>query len=283
MKTKKLMLFAFRLAVVIALASVAALPAAAQDRDDHRDHLRGWERECSLRTLHGGYGIFVQGTLVAAPYYPFVVSGLFTYDGEGNVSGTYNQSVGGGISAGTAEGTYQVNPDCTYSAELTLSNGSVVHRVGTITGEGMQQEIHIVYTDPTSVAFGTLKKTPERCSLETLKGDYALFGQGTIFLSATSSIARATAGILTFDGAGNFSGEATGNTNGTSAQGGVIGTYAVSPECEVSAEITVTSGPNQGLVLDEAGSVTGEGESKEIHDIFTTAHWVFTDTLKKQR
>ena len=53
--------------------------------------------------------------------------------------------------------------------------------------------------------------------------------------------------------------------------GAFTGTYAVTPECEVSAGITVTSGPNQGLHLDEAGSVTGEGESKEIHDIFTTA------------
>jgi len=276
MKSKKLLL----LAVAIALASVATLPLAAQDRDDYRDHPRGWARECSLRTLHGGYGIFVQGTLVAAPYYPFVVSGLFTYDGEGNVSGTYNQSVGGGISAGTAEGTYQVNPDCTYSAELTLSNGSVVHRVGTITGEGMQQEIHILYTDSSSVAFGTLKKIRERpCSLETLKGTYALFGQGTIFTSATTSIARATAGILTFDGAGNFSGEDTGNTNGTSAPGTFTGTYAVTPDCGVSAVIYASN----GLVLNEEGSITGEGEFREIHDIFTTAHWVFTDTLKKQR
>ena len=147
MKLKKLLLFAFRLAVAIAIASVATLPLAAQDRDD-RDHHRDHRRECSLRTLHGRYGIFVQGTVLAVPSVhpalPFVVSGIFTYDGEGNVSGTYNQSVGGGISTGAAAGTYQVNPDCTYSAELTLPDNSVVHRVGTITGEGMLQEIHIL-------------------------------------------------------------------------------------------------------------------------------------------
>ena len=192
-------------------------------------------------------------------------------------------TVGGQITPGTAEGTYQVNPDCTYSAELTLPNGSVAHRVGTITGEGMEQEIHILYTDPSSVAFGTLKKTPRgECPVKTLKGDYALFGEGLIFVSATSSVPRATAGLLTFDGEGNFSGTATGNTNGTSALGAFTGTYAVTPDCGVSAEIHVTSGPNAGLVLNEEGSITGEGEFKEIHDIFTTTHWVFTDTLKKQ-
>ena len=168
----------------------------------------GWARECSLETLKGAYGIFVQGTLlVTSPQLPFVVSGIFTYDGAGNVSGTYTQSVGGGISTGTAAGTYQVNSDCTYSATLTTPVG-VGHRAGTITGEGMQQEIHILYTDPISVAFGTLKPTPQGgCSLETLKGSYALFGQGTILPPGAPPILRATAGILTFDGAGNFSGE----------------------------------------------------------------------------
>ena len=217
----------------------------------------------------------------AHPALPFVVSGIFTYDGEGNVSGTYNQSVGGGISTGDGRGTYQVNPDCTYSAELTLPDGSVAHRVGTITGEGMLQEIHILYTDPPSVAFGTLKKIRERpCSLKTLKGPYALFGQGTIVPPAPASpLADATAGILTFDGEGNFSGEDTANINGTSAPVTFTGTYVVTPDCAVSADIYASSGRH----LTEAGSITGEGEFKELHDIFTTAGWVFTDTLKKQR
>jgi hypothetical protein len=264
----------------LGVTTVATLPLAAQDRD----HLSNWAKECSLRTLHGRYGIFAQGTLLATsahPAYPFVVSGIFTYDGEGNVSGTYNQSVGGGISTAlTAEGTYQVNPDCTYSAELTTPAG-VVHRVGTITGEGMLQEIHILYTDSSSVAFGTLKKIRERpCSLATLKGAYALFGQGTILPPAPASpLADATAGILTFDGEGNFSGEDTANINGTSAPVTFTGTYAVTPDCGVSAVIYASN----GHTLQEEGSITGEGEFKEIHDIFTTAGWVFTDTLKKQR
>jgi hypothetical protein len=287
MKSRRLLLFVFWLAVAGALAAVTTLPLAADDRDDHRDHGKDWARECSLRTLHGRYGIFAQGTVLATsahPALPFVVSGIFTYDGDGSVAGTYNQSVGGGASTGvTASGTYQVNPDCTYSAVLTLPDNSIVHRAGTITGEGILQEIHIVYTDSSSVASGTLKKIRKRpCSLRTLKGPYALFGQGTI-LPPGASFPRATAGILTFDGEGNFSGEATGNTSGASAQGSFTGTYAVTPECGVSAEIHVTSGPNTGLTLDEAGSITGDEDFKELHDIFTTPGWVFTDTLKKQR
>jgi len=265
----------------LAVTTIATLPLVAQDRGDRSD----WARECSLRTLHGRYGIFVQGTLLATsttPAYPFVVSGLFTYDGEGNVSGTYTQSVGGLIVRGTADGTYQVNPDCTYSAELGPSGGPFAHRVGTITGEGMMREIHILYTDPSSVAFGTLKKTPERCSLETLKGDYALYGQGTIPVQFPGfpppPVLVATSGSLTFDGKGNFSGSDTHNLQGSAGPVTFYGTYEVTSDCEVSAVINSSN----GSTLYEEGSITGEGEFKELHDIFTNPGWVFTDTLKKQ-
>ncbi len=265
-------------ALFLGLTTVATI-TAAQDRDSDP----GRPRECSLKTLQGRFGYFAQGTVLAVPSVhpalPLVVSGIFTYDGEGNVSGTYNQSVGGGISTGlTAEGTYLVKSDCTYSAQLNTPNG-VVHRVGTITGEGMRQEIHVLFTDPSSVAYATLKKTPEWCSLETLKGAYALFGQGTILPPAPASpLSDATAGRLTFDGEGNFSGDDTANINGTSTAVTFYGTYAVTPECAVSAHIIASN----GHVLDEEGSITGEGDSKEIHDIFVTLGWAFTDTLKKQ-
>ena len=57
------------------------------------------------------------------------------------------------------------------------------------------------------------------------------------------------------------------------------GTYVVTPDCAVSAHIIASN----GHILDEEGSITGDGEFKEIHDIFVTPGWVFTDTLKKQR
>ena len=297
MKPKNILRLAFELAVSAVFAFVVALPAAAQDSDHDRNH---W-KECSVKTLHSRFGFFAQGTLFKSdsgatltPPVPFVSSGVFTCDGEGNVSGSYNLNVGGGLilTGQTIAGTYVVNPDCTYSATLPGGLGLPLDRAGTITGEGMNQEIHIIYTNPDGsvFAYGTLKRTPEWCSLKTLKGNYALFGDGLIFVSATAIIPRATAGLLTFDGEGNFEGAATGNTNGGITQGGFKGTYTVTDDCEVSAEIDVTSGPNIGVVIHEVGSVTGERESREIHDIFTTVtspsgspqHWVFTDTLKKQ-
>jgi hypothetical protein len=238
---------------------------------------------CSLATLNGGYGIFVQGTVFATSSHPtlgLVVSGVFTYDGKGNVSGIYNQSAGGYVATGlTASGTYEVNPDCTYSATLNLPDGSVGHRVGTIVSKGLQQQIHILYTDPSSVAYGTLEKTPAPCSVATLSGTYALFGQGTLVPPLTPSpFPDATAGILTFDGAGHFSGQDTANINGTASPVTFTGTYALTPDCEISAEIMASNGHH----LTEQGSITADGDSLEVHDIFTTPGWVFTDTLKKQ-
>jgi len=277
-------------ALFLGLTALATVTAAAQDRDDDRDH--PWE--CSVRTLHGRFGWFGQGTVLAVPgvhpALPLVVSGVVTYDGEGHVSSTYNQSAGGAIATGLgAEGTYEVGPDCTYSSQITLlATGSVVNRVGTITGEGKNQEIHLLYTDPSPVAFGTLKRTPERCSLETLKGDYALFGNGTIPVQLPGfpppPVAIATSGTLTFDGKGGFVGGDTHNLQNTSGLGGAVGpvtfygTYTVSSDCEVSAVINSSN----GLILNEVGSITGDGDFKEIHDIFTNPGWVFTDTLKKQ-
>lgn len=60
---------------------------------------------------------------------------------------------------GTATGTYTVNPDCSYSDEITPSGGGPVsHHAGAITGAGVFQEFHAIYKDNWVVALGTAKK-----------------------------------------------------------------------------------------------------------------------------
>ena len=142
---------------------------------------------CSLATLKGKYGSLEQGTVVVdlgAPFppppWPVALTAIDTYDGKGNLSGTYWANFGGIPVSGPFTGTYIVNPDCTYSDTITPEGESPSHRVGTITGEGIDQELQTIYTDAWLVAFGTAKKTlPWGCSLRTLKGTYEVFGQGT--------------------------------------------------------------------------------------------------------
>lgn len=257
-------------------------PAAATSENDGG--------KCSLATLKGSYGALEQGTVVGQipgfppPPWPAVNSAIATYDGAGNVSGTNTASFGGVIVPGTFAGTYTVNRDCTYSTEFTaLPLGVVLHETGTITGRGMFQEIHLMYTDPFLVATGTAKKiAPEGCSLATFKGKYALFGEGTITGQIPGfpppPFPAAHIGIFAADGAGNFSGADTNSIAGMVVPGTFTGTYTVGPDCTESATITTSL----GLVVHETGTITGPNGHQEIHKIVTDAGWVFADTAKRQ-
>jgi len=181
---------------------------------------------CSRATLKGMYGAFAGGTILAPfpgfppPPYAGVIVGLHSYDGEGNVKVSYAASFGGVITpwGATATGTYSVNPDCTISASVMASSGLPANFVGTITGWGMSQEVHIMYTDAYWVNSGTLRRTPPgRCTQETLRGSYALYGQG--FASVPGfppMLPGAHGGMILADGHGNLAGKETINLAGTS-------------------------------------------------------------------
>lgn len=241
---------------------------------------------CSLATLNGTYGFIGQGTILAQlpglppPPFPTAGSGIATYDGNGNFSVKATQSLNGAISTGTGTGTYTVNPDCTYSDVLTVSGGPTFHEVGTITGQGIFQELHIIDIDPWFINVLTLKKTPSgRCSLATLKGGYALFGQGMVVPGPpTPPFPVAHSGIVGFDGKGSFSGGETSNSSGVFVPSTFTGTYTVNPDCTVSAVINFSD----GSVLHEAGTITGVGPFQEVHNIITDAGFVFADAVKRQ-
>ncbi len=282
MKLKRPLLFGLRLAIAAVLALLAALPVVAQDQD----HPRG----CSLRTLEGTYGALVEGTVLVNPVpapltppYHSVLSAVVTFDGHGNVSAISRQSLGGLVvpappAPGTlATGTYNVNPDCTFWVEFPHFGG-VSRRVGTIIREGMRQEAHTIYEDAWLVASGTFKKIPVgSCSLASLQGAYLLLGDGTMPpISAPPLVAQV--GILTFDGAGSFSGQETVKVMGAVVPDAPFtGTYTVNPDCTASATVHTIIGD-----IHEEGVITGEGQFKEFRGIVTDAGWAFAQTLKKQ-
>ena len=254
---------------------------------------------CSLASLKGTYGDLEQGTIVAdigfgTPPVPVALSGTVTYDGKGNVSATYTASFNGVPVPGTATGTYTVNPDCTYSDEITpYPSGPPSHHWGTITGNGLSQQIDFIYTDPWLVASGTLRKTPPwGCSLSTLKGTYEVFGSGedtsmTIPIPGFPSppFPAAHAGVMTADGAGHFSGHDVEKVDVVAAPTTFTATYTVNPDCTVSITITDTV-PTPGgpvtMTAHETGTITGWGDSQQVHSIMTDAGWVFVDTAKRQ-
>jgi len=254
---------------------------------------------CSLATLKGTYGDQEQGTVVmdigfGTPPFPVVLSGSVTYDGKGKVWATDTASFNGVLMPGTATGTYAVNPDCTYSDEITpYPSGPTSHHAGIITGEGISQQVDFTYTDPWLVAFGTLRKTPPwGCSSSTLKGTYEIFGQGedTSMLIPIPGFPlppfpAGHVGVFTADGAGHFSGKDVEKVDVVAAPTTFIATYTVNPNCTVSFTLTETI-PTPGgpvtMTAHETGTITGLGDSQEVHSIMTDAGWVFVDTANKQ-
>jgi len=265
------------LVLILALA-LLAIPVAAQANAEYKN-------SCSLATLQGTYGDFEEGTVLAqfpglpAPPFPVVLVGMVTYDGAGNVSATYTASMGGVILPGTGTGTYTVNPDCTYSDAITEPNGPGGHHVGAITGKGMFQEVHAMYIDPWLVASGTLRKTPAGgCSQKTLKGTYAVFGQGWLTPPGLSSLVPAAhAGIFAANGKGSFHGDDTISIAGNTMPDSFTATYTINADCTIFAEITTSMG-----VIHEAGTITGKWGFQESHKIITDPGWVFAETDKKE-
>lgn len=270
------MKFSKSLILMLALA-LLVIPVLAQTNAEHK-------KSCSLATLQGTYGDIEEGTVLAqfpglpAPPYPVVLTGTITYDGAGNVSATYTSSLGGVIVPGKGTGTYTVNADCTYSDVIVEPNGPGGHHVGTVTGNGMFQEVHFMYTDPWTVASGTLRKTPPGgCSQKTVTGTYALFGQGWWGPDAASLLPGAHAGIFAADGRGHFAGNEMVNIDGTTGTDTFTATYTVNSDCTFSAAVSVPSG-----VVPLVGMITGEGRFQEIHTIMSASGWVFANTFKKR-
>lgn len=234
---------------------------------------------CSLATLNGSYSFFEAATLIGDPATRMVTSGIIHFDGNGNSSGESLTNVEGWGVAGadTFTGTYAVNSDCTYSGDLT-GGGVTFHFVGTIAGAGMLQETRYVITDAGWVAPGTVKRIqPTACSLATLKGSYALYGEGAV-TAFNPSQPITHVGMVTYDGAGNFFGSDTIMLNGTSVPDTFTGTYTVTGECMISVEIASTA---VGLVH-EKGWIVGQGNSTEVHLIVTDPGFVFREATRKQ-
>lgn len=113
-----------RVAKTLSIAAVATLVlgmASTASAEDQR---------CSVNSLKGTFAYTSTGFIVAAPIPPivgpFAEVGTQSFDGEGNVTFTYNVGQNGNVGPGTATGTYTVNDDCTGTFTET-SQGFTAH------------------------------------------------------------------------------------------------------------------------------------------------------------
>ena|SRR5215469_4517446 len=76
---------------------------------------------CSLRTLRGAYGFSFLGYVnTGAPAYftPVAAAGTINFVPDGTLTRSFNVSFGGSIFPVNDAGTYSLNPDCTFTADL---------------------------------------------------------------------------------------------------------------------------------------------------------------------
>jgi hypothetical protein len=115
-------------AIPVVMALGLALTFALSTSRDVTANGGAHRRGCSNDTLQGDYGFTVEGQILAGPRQGLVrVIGMSHYDGDGEFTqvdfGTIN-----GIPNGTdwrpGTGTYDINPDCTGTAQINFTDGS---------------------------------------------------------------------------------------------------------------------------------------------------------------
>jgi hypothetical protein len=122
---------AFRVLSSVALSTITVFLFASTLRASEQG-----DRQCSNRTLKGSYGLYGDGTVIGVG--PNAVIALFTYDGEGNLTGTGTSKVNGNVSHFTLTGTYAVDADCNVSDTVLFPSGATATHQSVIVDNGME-------------------------------------------------------------------------------------------------------------------------------------------------
>jgi hypothetical protein len=117
-----------RLIPVVLVGAAAVLAVSTPWKVAADDSERSALMHCSNRTLRGDYGFEIGGTILAGPKAgPLRGVAITSFDGEGNLTQldfVTNNGVPGGPDWRPATGSYDINPNCTGTAELVFSDGS---------------------------------------------------------------------------------------------------------------------------------------------------------------
>jgi hypothetical protein len=136
--------------VLLLLPNLTFSQAQGRKEDNSNGH-------CTERSLKGDYGYSFQGAVAA--FGSVAAAGRLVSDGNGNLSGSYSESLGGVIIEGNFVGTYAMNPNCTVSATLTGATAPSswsANLKGVLVNNGL--EILLVGTDPGTVVTGGAKR-----------------------------------------------------------------------------------------------------------------------------
>jgi len=118
---------------------------------------------CSNATLHGSYGLHATG---ANPAGNVAAVGRFTFDGEGNLTGTlFLRVAGNNVPPLAITGTYAVTPECLVTDTWNFSGTSSTH-TSVIVNNGRGYFILNTTAGDGSVISGEARKQRSRSSDE---------------------------------------------------------------------------------------------------------------------
>jgi hypothetical protein len=215
---------------------------------------------CTLATFDGVYGFITNGYDGS---YPAVSAGQAVADGKGDISGSFNYSVGGEQFSFTFSGNYTMEKNCTGTLTYTADNETIhFNFVMDDTSKGAQ----LARTDAGYIFTGlAIPQGTETCGLSGKSSTFAfnLFGG----LSGTGAVAYT--GQLILDGKGSLTGTETLNLDGTITSGvSLTGTYTQGSNCLGTLQTvasghatqnfaTVAVGKELLLVETDSGSIVG--------------------------
>ena len=124
------------IATGLLIGAGALLPGGAADAQPD-------ESRCSNRTLRGGYGGSFDGQVPAGPN-TLLLRGLVLthFDGRGHLSQLEFATINGTPPPGgewvSTEGTYHLDSNCTGTAEILQSNGTVLRQRWVVVNHGRE-------------------------------------------------------------------------------------------------------------------------------------------------
>ena len=138
---------------LLATLTLSPVWSVTADNDD------GEEGRCSNRTLRGDYGFSIDGQILAGPSRILIRGVAMTrFDGHGNVS-MVDWVTLDGVPASPdwrpATGTYDLNPDCTGTAQFDFGGGSPILRLRLVVADRGREIRTVVESGPSAGSTGT--------------------------------------------------------------------------------------------------------------------------------
>jgi hypothetical protein len=248
--------------------------------------LPGQAASFSNASLKGSYSFSANLRTANVSTPQFAAVGVMTFDGAGNVTGSYTSIADHVVQSGSLGGTYGVMSNGTGAIDLTTGLKAQFAIVLNSTAAGVAQGVQLLRTDDTNneVISGTAllqSTTTGKYTVASLKGNFAF--QYNPWTDDASLAEDGGVGIFSFDGKGNVKGSVTIMFDGGQGQGPFKATYKVNSDG--SGTISVVSKHRVQLAFALNSVAAGQAKGFQFLDTNTgdgNGNLVITGNALKQ-